>query len=98
MASVARTSQAEQDLIEIGVYIAADDPAAADRWIDLIGETCRLLAALPGMGRDRKDLLAKLRSFPVGNYIIFYRPVAGGIIVIRVLHGARDIEALFPRP
>ena len=47
------------------------------------------------MGRNRPDLAPELRSFPVDNYIIFYRPISEGIQVIRVLHGARDIPPLF---
>jgi toxin ParE1/3/4 len=38
-----------------------------------------------------------LRSFSVGNYLIFYFPIEGGIDIVRVLQGARDIEGfLFP--
>jgi toxin ParE1/3/4 len=95
MASVLRTSQAELDLVEIGVHIATDDPAAADRWLDLVEQKCQLLATMPQMGRDRGNLAPDLRSFPVGEYLIFYRPGNEGIIVIRVLHGARDIPTLF---
>jgi toxin ParE1/3/4 len=29
------------------------------------------------------------------NYLIFYRPIGGGIDVLRVLHGARDIDRIF---
>jgi len=36
-----------------------------------------------------------LRSLPVGNYLIFYMPVEDGIVVVRVLHGMRDVDALF---
>ncbi len=32
-----------------------------------------------------------LRSFPIGSYLIFYRPMEDGIQLIRVAHGARDI-------
>ena len=95
MAAVTRTSQAEKDLIEIGVHIAVDDSAAADRWLDLIDQKCQLLSTMPQMGRDRADLAPNLRSFPVGDYIIFYRPAVDGIIVNRVLRGARDIPSLF---
>lgn len=35
-----------------------------------------------------------LRSSPVGNYLIFYRPLPDGIEILRVLHGARDIAAI----
>jgi toxin ParE1/3/4 len=36
-----------------------------------------------------------LRSLPVGNYVIFYRPTQDDVEVTRVLHGTRDIDALF---
>jgi toxin ParE1/3/4 len=32
---------------------------------------------------------------PLGNYIIFYRPIDDGIEVVRILHGARDLPPLF---
>ena len=97
MSAVARTSRAELDLIEIGVRIAADDAVAADRWLELVDQKCRLLSTMPDMGRDRSDLAPNLRSLPVGDYIIFYRPADDGIIVIRVIHGARDIPEVFKK-
>jgi toxin ParE1/3/4 len=55
----------------------------------------KMLAETPGMGRKRDELVPNLRSFPVGNYLIFYRPVNQGIEVLRVMHGARDIPSIF---
>ena len=49
------------------------------------------------MGRSREELVPKLRSFPVGNYVIFYQPISDGVEIVRVLHGSRDIESLFER-
>ena len=40
------------------------------------------------------QLAPELRSFPEGNYLIFYKPIHRGIVVVRVLSGYRDIEAL----
>ena len=95
MPVVQRTSQAELDRVEIALRIARDNPAAADRLLETVDEKCRLLARMPEMGRQRFDLAQNLRSLPVGDYVIFYRPVPDGIQVIRVLHGARDIPTLF---
>jgi hypothetical protein len=39
-------------------------------------------------------LAPELRSFPVGRYVVFYRPQDDGIDVVRVLHSARDIESI----
>lgn len=43
------------------------------------------------MGRKVEELAPNLRSFPIGSYLIFYRPIEDGIQLIRILHGARDI-------
>jgi len=96
MAQVLRTSQAEVDLLEIWVYIAESGfPDTADRFLDLIDGKCRAIATFPEMGQARPTLAPNLRSFSVANYLLFYRPAKDGIEVVRVLHGARDIEALF---
>ena len=63
--------------------------------ISNIREKCQVLSQQPGIGRNRLDLLPDLRRFPVGSYVIFYFPKGDGIEVVRVFHGARDIEQLF---
>ena len=54
-----------------------------------------LIASQPMMGRARNELVADLRSFPYGRYIIFYIPIDDGIDVVRVLHSSRDVDAVF---
>lgn len=49
----------------------------------------------PRIGRSREDLVPRLRSFPLGDYIIYYRPIEEGVEVIRVFQGNRDIESEF---
>lgn len=95
MPAVLRTGKAHFDLVEIAFLIAEENPTAAHRWLDIIDEKCQLLARTPELGRKRADLAPELRGLPVGNYVIFYRPVHDGIQVVRVLHGARDIPSLF---
>jgi toxin ParE1/3/4 len=57
-----------------------------------------LLATYPHVGRRRdEDLLPGLRSFPVGEYVIIYRVEAEDVLILRVIRGSRDIEALFRR-
>ncbi|MEH2305596.1 type II toxin-antitoxin system RelE/ParE family toxin [Nostoc sp.] len=36
-----------------------------------------------------------MRSFPVKNYLIFYRPIDEGIEILPILHGLQDIETVF---
>lgn len=91
MGEVTRRPRARQDLIEIWTYIADDNEAAADGVLDRIDGVLVMLADNPLIGRERPELAASLRSFPVGSYVLFYLPTAGGIDLVRVLSGYRDI-------
>ena len=87
--------EAEQDLMDIGLYVARNSPQAALRLVNSIEAQCHFLATSPFIGRSREELAPELRSFPVGNYIIFYRPVEDGMEIVRVVNAARDMESLF---
>ena len=87
--------RASGDLTEIWSYIADDSAGNADAFIDKLYETMQLLSRQPGSGRHREELASGIQSFPFGRYIIFYRAVTGGVEIVRVLHGARDIENIF---
>jgi len=99
MPQVLRTSQAETDLLEIWVYIGQESSMeTADRVLGTIDQKCQALAEQPGIGRRRDELAPGLQSLPVGSYVVFYRAQDEGIEVIRVLHGARDIDTVFNPP
>ena len=89
--AVQRSRRALHDLDEIWDYIARDNPVMADRVLDKMDAKCEMLASQPLIGEARPDLAANLREVPVGNYVIFYRPLADGIEVVRVLHAARNV-------
>jgi toxin ParE1/3/4 len=90
------TAAASQDLREIVEYLAAEgSPEVARRFVQGLTERCQSLADMPGMGRRREELSPGLRSVPEGNYVVFYRPAEDGVQIVRVLHGARDIERIF---
>lgn len=97
MPRINRTRRVDRDLEEIAIFIAGDDPDAAEALIDRFNEKFMLLAQFPSVGRARPELGRDLRSFPVGRYLIFYRPQKGGISVVRVVHGARNLRRLFRR-
>ena len=95
-----RTPQADSDLDEIWYYIDAKSRSIeiADRLIDSITDRFFLLASHPNLGRARdEDLRPGLRSFPVGEYVIIYRIQDEDVLILRVLRGSRNIEALFGR-
>ena len=90
-----RRPLALQDLDEIWDYIAQDNPPAADELLGMIEEKCCLLAEYPNLGTSCDNLHPSLRFLPVGKYLLFYMPLENGIDLVRVLHGARDLESLF---
>src|SRR5437870_2491556 len=94
MLSVVRTDQAETDLAEILDYLEERSPQAAERLATAIDDRCSLLGQLPQMGRTREDLGPGLRSVVVERYVLFYRVTATAVEVLRILHGARDIDSI----
>ncbi len=95
MSQLRISPRASSDLIEIWIYIADDSVANADAFIDKLYQAIQALGRQPGSGRHREELAPGIQSFPFGRYIIFYRAVTSGIEIVRVLHGARDIENIF---
>ncbi len=89
------TRRARRDILAIWVYIAENNESAADRFVDLLTHHFAILGKNPYSGRDRQDLRRGYRSFPVGQYLILYRVAEPGVEIMRVLHGRRDLAAIF---
>jgi toxin ParE1/3/4 len=86
---------AKDDLAEIWTTIAqARDERTAERMTRKILAKCRSHAQFPETGRSREDILPGLRSFPVRPYVVFFRAEEETILVLRVLHGRRDVESI----
>ena len=66
-----KSPQAEIDVTSIWDFIAADSVKAADALLARIEAAFDMLADTQFAGRARSDLAPNLRSFPVGNYIVF---------------------------
>jgi len=86
------SGSAEQDLTDIWLHIATDSPENADRFIDLLFHRALLLSEFPDSGRQRPELDEGLFSFPFRNYVFYYRKSDEGIVVTRILHGARELN------
>jgi toxin ParE1/3/4 len=97
MSSFRFSTEASLDIEEIGNYILGLNPIAADRFLAVLDETCELLAEHPGLGQLRPKLGEGLRSFPVGNFLVFYVAAPDGIDVARVIYGGRDLPGVFRR-
>jgi toxin ParE1/3/4 len=90
------TEPAEADIDEILFYIAEDNLKAALSVYDRLLHCFEMLAQTPKAGRERKELRHDARSFPEGNYLIIYRIInSNDVEILRVLHGARDLDEIF---
>ena len=94
MPQVTRTDQAELDLIDILVYLSRFGQGAADRFSAALDRACQLRAQFPQMGDACEELGPGVRRFPVGSYLVYYRPVDGGIEILRVIHSSRNVTSL----
>lgn len=94
-------AKAKQDLIELADYIALDNIDAAERFIDAAQSAFQFLSETPGAGATREYFSPKLfglRMWPIRGFekhLIFYRMISNSLEIIRVIHSAQDIEALF---
>lgn len=89
-----RTRQAEDDLIDIWLYIARDNLHAADRIVEQLDARTGLLARYPEFGRIRGDIAPDVRSVAMGDYIILYRLRAEQVQIVRYVHGRRRLKGL----
>jgi toxin ParE1/3/4 len=94
MAQILRTDSAKRDVSAIFAYIAGDNPPAAERWLDGLDTMLGVIARFPLIGEQVDYLAPGVRRHCYGKYLLFYRPIAKGIELHRVLHGARKIEEL----
>ena len=94
--------EAERDLdAQADYYAEQEDLELALRFYEAAAKAFALIATQPRMGMVRKyrdPRLAGIRFHPMKDFekhLIFYRPLADGIEVVRIVHGARDLEAIF---
>lgn len=93
------TDAAKGDLLAIARFIARDSPLRALTFVAELEERCRRLADMPhGFPLVPGHEQAGVRRRIHGQYLIFYRVEGDRIVVLHVLHGAMDIDALlFPQ-
>lgn len=91
---------ADADIDAIADRIAIDNPGVGRRFYEAVWESFERLGQMPGIGALRESnnpRLRGLRSWIIKgfeNYLIFYLPIDRGIDVVRVLHGARDLNPI----
>jgi plasmid stabilization system protein ParE len=87
--------EAAEDLQEIWVYVANDNPAAADKLEEDIYAACELLAKNPRVGHQRSDLTDEAVLFWLvrRQYLVIYLPGTEPLKIVRILQGARNASA-----
>jgi len=89
--------KALDDLDEIYLYIANENPIAADKMISSILNTIDGLETFPFIGSavaDRVDIKGDYRMIISKPYLVFYRVISAQVIIYRVLHNRRYYSVL----
>lgn len=94
MPDVRLSLRAETDLKAIWDFIAGDNPTAADAVIRHIRDRVAMLADHPFLEPARPEIGTEVRFLVVGRYLVLYRLDGDTVVIVRVVHGARDVAAL----
>lgn len=90
-----------RDLIQAAEYLEANaNPGLAEHFVDAFADELKILSKMPHVGafcgfqsREARDI----RRWPITNFerwLIFYDPTGSRVEVVRVLHGAQDINSI----
>lgn len=98
---VSRSALALEDIWEIASWLAErEDAALALRFVDAVETSIHELADQPKLGplvQLKNPQLARMRFWRVKgfpNHLIFYQEFDGDLVIVRVLHGARELDSL----
>ena len=93
MAEYSLATKADQDLEDIYVFSYRNfGEAKADAYLGALAECFALLAEQPSVGRRIDYIRAGYLRHEHDAYSIFYRRVADGVRIMRVLHKGRDMK------
>jgi toxin ParE1/3/4 len=91
------SDKADADLVQIYRHLCSQSSVGAESIAREIARKFRNLSDFPFIGRERSSLARGLRSVVVYPYVIFYTIEPNSIVIVRVLHGHRDIDSEFQR-
>ena len=94
MAKFVFTKKAIADLADIWNYtLATWSENQADRYYELIIDTCADLAKSPQTGKSYSDIYPELYGQRISKHIIFYRKIdKSKIEITRILHAQMDLK------
>ena len=89
------TPNADADIEEIGDRIAERSPVRALSYVQELRLRCSRILDFPHAGPPRLQWGEGIRIVIHGHYIIIYRVRGEAVQILRIVHGARDLDALF---
>ena len=88
----------QQDLVEIGDFIAKDSILYAISVVERLVTAAEALRSSPLVGRVVPEYRREdLRELIVGRYRLVYLVRANEVVVVRVVHGAREFRSALGR-
>lgn len=86
--------RARQDLLDIWLWIARDSEGRADAALDRIEQRASKLSRHREIGVARPEIGEGARSLVIERWLVLYRLVDGGVQIVRIVDGARDLDHL----
>lgn len=82
----------EADALDIWLYVAQDNPSAADRLVDRLYKRCEILRAHPNAGPLRPDIAMDCRQLVETPMLVLYRVVGDEVQLVRALYQGRNLN------
>lgn len=99
MMKIEWTRSAARDVRNVKYYVALDSESYAERLVQKIVGAVEKVAVFPRAGRKVPEADAEnIREILYRNYRIIYRIERDRILVLMVIHGARDLTQIAPKP
>ncbi len=97
MSAAVLAPAARRDLLAAVQWIAKDSPVAAQTFRDDVVKMARRIGEHPKFGSQRLELAAEQYRFVVLTgfpYVIVYNAKRQPPLILRILHGARDLPEI----
>ena len=97
MTRAALSPAAERDILEIVAWIASENPVAAEGFRMALDKLAAIIGGHPRIGASKPHLASPpIRFLPIRGYpyVVVYTPARDPPLIVRVLHGARDLPEI----
>ncbi len=93
MSQLRLTPKARADLDAIWDYTVKHwGVEQAEAYLLSLGETMKLLANQPGLGRNIDDIQEGYSKFPAASHILIFSSQTDIVEIVRILHKSMDVE------